>query len=261
MKKKILIGSIIAVAIIVLSSFSSVVAKVSTENELVEFEVEFCGLGSKHTVKLSQQEVDEVNLLFVELQKNLEATASKEERNTIITQAVLELDNYGLLGSVHSEQAQKLVLREYANDKAIQPFETLSHENSLQENQNNFFCFVSGTVYDGYATGQLGMIGVIIALLGAFVFIIGFLDVIGVLLMVMSDIIVTFFPLSVMQSITIFSANITSLGLFGLINHGIPPHSGTGKIFGFNGIKLTNIDSGEINLLGFALAVIDFSND
>ena len=35
----------------------------------------------------------------------------------------------------------------------------------------------------------------------------------------------------------------------------------TAKIFGFNGIKLTNIETGEINLLGFALAVIDLSND
>jgi len=37
MKKKILIGSIIAVVIILLSSFSSVVGKVSSDDELVEF--------------------------------------------------------------------------------------------------------------------------------------------------------------------------------------------------------------------------------
>jgi len=190
------------------------IKKKSVDDELVEFDVEFCGLERKHTLQLTQQEVDEVNLLFVELQKKLEATESKEERNTIITQAVIELDNYGLLGSVNIEQAQKLVLGEYANDIAIPPFEKVSHENSIQENQYNFFCFVSGIVYDGYATGQLGMIGVILALLGVF----GILDVlrvIGVLLMVISEIIVTVFPLSIMQSITIFSANIISLGILG----------------------------------------------
>ncbi|MCK4347951.1 MAG: hypothetical protein KAW47_04975 [Thermoplasmatales archaeon] len=59
MRKKILICSIIAVAVIVLSSFSSVVGKVSSDEELVEFDVEFCGLGKKHTVKLTQEDADE----------------------------------------------------------------------------------------------------------------------------------------------------------------------------------------------------------
>ncbi len=45
MRKRILVGSIIAIAIIVLASFSSVVGKVSSDGKLVELEVEFCGLG------------------------------------------------------------------------------------------------------------------------------------------------------------------------------------------------------------------------
>ena len=260
MKKKILIGGIIAVAIIVLSSFSSTVAKVSTE-EFVELDVEFSGLGKKHTVSLTQQQADEVELLFDEIHERLNEVETREEAEEIFKDAVMELNQYGLLPKGMSvEQAQKLVAGEYSKDKGLPIFEKVSHENSIQENQDNFFCFVSGIVYDGYATGQLGMIGGILALLGVF----GILDVIGVigvLLMVISEIIVTVFPLSIMQSITIFSANIISLGILGFKNHTIPPHSGTAKIFGFNGIKLTNIETGEINLLGFALAVIDLSND
>ena len=261
MKKKILIGSIIAVAIIVLSSFSSVVGKVSSDDDRVEFDVEFCGLGKKHTVQLTQEEADEVELLFDEIRTKLDNVESRDEAGVVFKEAVVELNQYGLLPKGMSvEQAQKLVVGEYSKDKGLSIFEKVSHENSIQENQYNFFCFVSGIVYDGYATGQLGMIGGILALLGVF----GILDVIGVLgvlLMVISEIIVTVFPLSIMQSITIFSANIISLGILGFKNHTIPPHSGTAKIFGFNGIKLTNIETGEINLLGFALAVIDLSND
>jgi len=261
MSKKILIGSIIAIAIIVLSSFSSVVGKVSTDNDFVELDVEFCGLGKKHTVKLTQEEADEVELLFGEIHERLNEVETRGEAEEIFKKAVMELNQYGLLPKGMSvEQAQKLVVGEYSKDKGLPIFEKVSHENSIQENQYNFFCFVSGIVYDGYATGQLGMIGMILALLGVF----GILDVIGVigvLLMVISEIIVTVFPLSIMQSITIFSANIISLGILGFKNHTIPPHSGTAKIFGFNGIKLTNIETGEINLLGFALAVIDLSND
>ena len=43
MIKKILVGSIIAVAIIILASFSSVVGKVSSDDELVEFDIEYVG--------------------------------------------------------------------------------------------------------------------------------------------------------------------------------------------------------------------------
>ena len=67
MKKKIIIGSIIAVVLLTLVSFTSVVGKVSLNEELIEFDVEFCGLGKKHIVKLTQQEADEVELLFDEI--------------------------------------------------------------------------------------------------------------------------------------------------------------------------------------------------
>jgi len=255
----------LAVAVILLfigvAFTSSINADVSKQDELVDFDVEFCGLGNKHTVQLTQQEADEVELLFGEIHERLNEVETREEAEEIFKKAAMELNQYGLLPKGMSiEQTQKLVAGEYSKDKGLPIFEKVSHENSIQENQDNFFCFVSGIVYDGYATGQLGMIGGILALLGVF----GILDVIGVLgvlLMVISEIIVTVFPLSIMQSITIFSANIISLGILGFKNHTIPPHSGTGKIFGFNGIKLTNIETGEINLLGFALAVIDLSND
>ena len=254
----------LAVAVILLFigvAFTPSINSSVVEDKLVEFDVEFCGLGKKHTVKLTQQETVEVELLFDEIRTKLDNVESRDEAGVVFKEAVVELNQYGLLPKGMSvEQAQKLVVGEYSKDKGLSIFEKVSHENSIQENQYNFFCFVSGIVYDGYATGQLGMIGGILALLGVF----GILDVIGVLgvlLMVISEIIVTVFPLSIMQSITIFSANIISLGILGFKNHTIPPHSGTAKIFGFNGIKLTNIETGEINLLGFALAVIDLSND
>ena len=54
----------------------------------------------------------------------------------------------------------------------------------------------------------------------------------------------------------LFTKNLTIFfqGMFGLRNHDIPSNSGGGKIFGFNGIKLTNTDTGEMHFLGFALA-------
>ncbi len=90
MNKKILIGSIIAVAIIVLSSFSSVVAKVSVDNdELVELDVEFCGLNKKHTVKLTQQEADEVELLFDDIEQRLSEVETREEAEVTMIEKYL----------------------------------------------------------------------------------------------------------------------------------------------------------------------------
>ena len=110
MKKKILIGSIIAIALIVLSSFSSVVGKVSLDEKLVEFDVEFSGLGKKHTVSLTQQEADEVELLFDEIRTKLDGVESREEAKEIFKDTVVELDKYGLLGGLSVNQAEMLIL-------------------------------------------------------------------------------------------------------------------------------------------------------
>ena len=40
------------------------------EDDLVEFDVEFCGLGKKHTVKLTREEAHELELLIDEIKKN-----------------------------------------------------------------------------------------------------------------------------------------------------------------------------------------------
>jgi len=104
MKKKILIGSIIAVAIIVLASFSSVVGKVSSDDELVELDVEFCGLGKKHTVSLTQQEADEVEFLFDKIHEQLNEVETRDEAEVIFKDAIVELDEYGLLGDLSVKQ-------------------------------------------------------------------------------------------------------------------------------------------------------------
>ena len=135
MNKKILIGSIIAVAIIILSSFSSVVGKVSSDNELVEFDVEFCGLGEKHTVKLTQQEADKVELLFDDIKEQLENVETREEAEEIFKETVVELDKYGLLGGLGIRQTQNFVTGNY-QDK-------VRRETSLLKGYNNLCLFIS----------------------------------------------------------------------------------------------------------------------
>ena len=143
MKKKILIGSIIAVAVIVLSSFSSVVGKVSSDEELVEFDVEFSGLGKKHTVKLTQQEAEEVELFFNDVQDRLSAVESDDESMVIFNEAVVELDKYGLLGGLSVKQAQRLIAFQYQifkNNKFLQKLVNVE----MFDEDVNYFCLISG---------------------------------------------------------------------------------------------------------------------
>ena len=154
MKKKILIGSIIAVVIILLSSFSSVVGKVSSDDELVEFDVEFCGLGKKHTVKLTHEEADEVELLFDEIRTKLDAVESREEAIAIYKEAIVELDKYGLLGDMNIKQAQKLVIGRHQNKRVMIHLNKLYEKYHVDvEEDENILCLVSGESSNTYSFG------------------------------------------------------------------------------------------------------------
>ena len=73
----------LAVAVILLFigvAFAPSINASVVKDELVEFDVEFCGLGKKHKVKLTQQEADEVELLFDDIKEQLDNVSSSESR-------------------------------------------------------------------------------------------------------------------------------------------------------------------------------------
>ncbi len=143
MNKKMLIGSLLAVVLLVLVSFSSAVGKVSSDNELVEFDVELCGLGKEHTVSLTQSEADEVDLLFADMEKRLSEVETREEAEIIYKEAVVELDKYGLLGSLSVRQAQRLVTGSNDKDKFRMVSKLFDKSNTVKSNSNeNFLCLL-----------------------------------------------------------------------------------------------------------------------
>ena len=113
------------------------------KKELVEFTTEVCGLnGGKQTVKLTQQQADEVEALFDSIREQLNATESREEAEEIFKDAVVELNNYGLLGGLSVKQAQRLVLGLDAlkrNNKLLDYF-----SNIPSEENKNIFCLMLG---------------------------------------------------------------------------------------------------------------------
>jgi len=122
----------------------SINANISKE-ALVEFITEVCGLnGGKHTVKLTQEEAEEVEDLFDSIREKLNASETREESEEIFKEAVVELDKYGLLGGLSIKQAQELVTGGFSNPKAIKFIERMVKKN-IADDDINMFCNISGT--------------------------------------------------------------------------------------------------------------------
>ncbi len=159
----------LAIAVIVLflgvAVAPSINANVSKE-ALVEFTMEVCGLnGGKQTVKLTQEEAEEVELLFDTIRERLNDTESRKEAEEIFKEAVVELNKYGLLGGLSIKQAQRLVTGGYHDSRAMKISERIFSR--FQKNNSNYLCLIAGTTNGTNFDSQLELLfGRIIVLLG-----------------------------------------------------------------------------------------------
>jgi len=142
MKKKIILGSLIAVVLLILVSIAPSINASVVKDELVELNVELCGLGKKHTVELTQQEADDVETLFDDIEQRLSEVETREDAGKIFKDAVVELDKYGLLGGISVKQAQRLVTRRYF---PLRMSNSMSSSNHL-----NYLCMVAGRITDAF---------------------------------------------------------------------------------------------------------------
>jgi hypothetical protein len=116
------------------------------ENEFVLFTTEICGLNSdKQTVKLTQQEADEVKEILNLISERLNNTVSREESENIFKEAVLKLDEYDLLGALSVKQAQRLVTGDFRNSRVIKVLENFYSKNQMiNDNKSNYLCLIAG---------------------------------------------------------------------------------------------------------------------
>ena len=142
MKK--LISVTVILLFIGLAFAPSINANVGKE-ELVEFTTEVCGLnGGKQTVKLTQQQANEVEAMFNSIREKLNNTQSREEAEDIFKDAVVELDKYGLLGGLSVKQAQRLVTGRFSNSMSVIEI------NSKKLDNYNFLCLIVGSINNSY---------------------------------------------------------------------------------------------------------------
>ena len=142
MKKLLVVGVI--VLFLGLAIAPSINANVRKDTGLVEYTTEFCGLdGKKQTIKLTQEEANEVELLFDDIQHKLTNIKSRAEAKEIVSHTLNELEKYGFLGDLSTKQVQRLILsgmdRQYLFSRLI---EKLSNKFNFWN--TNLLCIIGG---------------------------------------------------------------------------------------------------------------------
>ena len=146
--KKRNIGKTLAVAVIILFiglAIQPAIATFQSDNNNVEYiriTSEFTGLRKKHTIKMTTQEVEEMNVFLDYIYMRLNNSKSDEETSQIINDAILELNKYDLLCGLSIEQIQKRFSK-YKKSK-------MDNEQTYLYGKENSDCLIVGRVIRAY---------------------------------------------------------------------------------------------------------------
>jgi len=157
----------LAVSIILLFIGVSIAPAINAsfvKDNLVELEVELCGLGKKYAVELTQTEADELEKLFDNIEQKLSEVETREQTEDIFKDAVVELDKFGLLGGLSVKQAQKLVTGNNIKKSKIMNFIENKFANDANLPSINLLTLVFGHVGNAIFSGPIDI------LLGAIAF-------------------------------------------------------------------------------------------
>jgi hypothetical protein len=143
--KKGLVVSVILlfIGVAVAPSINFNVVKAYNDNDLVEVTTQACGINGfgNTTVKLTRQQHQSLEQYLVEFRARLNKTTTREEVVPIFKDAIVELDKYGLLPKGMSvEQAQKLVTRQFHNQKCLDIVWKLLRGNQRSLSYNDNWC-------------------------------------------------------------------------------------------------------------------------
>jgi hypothetical protein len=143
------------VGVAIASSINVNVVKASNNTDLVEVTTQACGIKGfgNTTVKLTRQQYHNLEKYLVEFRERLNKTTTRDEAVPIFNEAVVELNNYGLLPRGMSvKSAQTLICGKYQDGRTL---------NFLKKNiislsyVNNSNCLVSGICSHCYMMGAM----------------------------------------------------------------------------------------------------------
>ncbi|MFO7678332.1 MAG: hypothetical protein R6V50_08140 [Thermoplasmatota archaeon] len=117
------------------------------EDELVEIEFEFSGLGEKHSVSLTAQEADEIETLFDEIEQRLSKVKHRKEADELFHEAIDRLDELNVLPKSMSKQKAKDLVTGQSIGTLLPPLlthNTLSNSGEYSDLDANYLCLIAG---------------------------------------------------------------------------------------------------------------------
>ena len=216
------------------------------KDELVEFKVEFHGLGKKHSVHLTQDKANEVELLFDDIEQRLSKVENRNEAEDIFKEAVVELDKYGLLGGLSVRQVNRYIERVNQDSKMKNILNNIINRDggSYLDEADNVCCLVFTRIKDALVAGldlspitlTIGFL-IFFLLLGVENYNPNLLEILLILYIKSTKI-----PLHLLTMVPMGNYNhpnliVYSLGLKGFNATIIPPGSGY-YMYGFTGITI-----------------------
>ena len=170
-KSKVLVIDIILlfIGVAVAPSINFTVVKASDDTDLVEVTTQACGIKGfgNTTVKLTREQYQNLEQYLVDFRARLNQTTTREEAVPIFKEAVVELNKYGLLPKGMSvEQAQRLVIGVYQNQRLHKFFEKQNNENQYTVD-SNFLCLIAGnTSYSHFESLSVVLSALIVDIIG-----------------------------------------------------------------------------------------------
>jgi len=149
----------LAVAVILLFigvAFAPSINASVVEDELVEITTEICGVeGFKQsTIRLTNEKSEELELLFDEIKMRLEQAKTYGETIETYKWAIVEMDEYGLLGDMTIQQSQKLITRGLQKSSIMDKLQKIYTINRPSTDEN-YLCLIAGrnseTVFYSYS--------------------------------------------------------------------------------------------------------------
>ena len=242
----------IGVTIVPTINFNTV--KASTDDDLVEVTTQACGIKGygTTTVKLTREQYQNLQQYLVEFRARLNQTTTKEEAVPIFMEAVVELNNYGLLPQGMSvERAQRLVTG--GSQKPIERLLNNRHQ-EIFPNLDNAFCLLyldaTAHLYPDYPF--IIVYCPLVILLLPLSWISGIFSIIVWYIYEITQNIPI--PLKLLNIIKI--SGVTDFYSFGLKSFVVKTHSYAGPLLvGYTGLMLRPSDD-KAYFFGFALAVL-----
>jgi hypothetical protein len=259
---------ILFLVVAVVPSINISVVKAATDNDLVEVTIEVYGIKGfrNHTVKLTEQQYQNLEQYLIDFRERVNSTTTREETVPLFKEAIVEFNKYGLLPKgISVEHAQRLVTGYYQNSNIVRKIQNdvqsiakIKQNQNLDPNMKNVFCllYAAATKIPDYSPssfiipfGVLLVLGLIPAILAS---LIGNQELANTLAE-LGFLIWNSNPFRAFNFVLFmgYELEVRSVGLKGLVHDTL---SNGGLFMGFSGLMLSPI-SDKTYFLGFALNV------